>query len=484
MMKPTFSSAKKPTPVPRQMHAEGSCTHGKLYVFDDATSNVYVMDISKGMLEGLTVETTVELPAEGTGGLVIAGSPGDPLVVQYRGIAPLFDGFVRVINTGFSFDNGQVSYSAPFIVNNANIDCHRPVHQVSHDSKIAIFCDGAYNAEPQMNSTIHVIDETKLGSGLESAVIQSVMIPGAHHGVAIPVDDGHLLHSIALDDRINRVPGASSQPSTFQIIDLEGNVLHELSDVSNPDTHCAGFHGSAAVNNTFVLACNNVHGGILIVEFDPVTSAYTSRALLYPDDPKFEGFRVGSLAYHKKQSHFVGSYAVSGGTEFHLVAFTPATTVLEESRILTLPGGSRQCAYNFEVGSGKHVYVFMPNGFLHIFDITDGFFNQVTAQEIVPGMTACSESIFVPGIQQAFVAVPANRTLYAISLSHVGHDGSMKVHESTLPFTPMMMTVSGFTSDSTCQEHGDHGNDDHESKSGKSSKASKNAKVESSKIFS
>ncbi|KAL3803368.1 hypothetical protein HJC23_009332 [Cyclotella cryptica] len=442
--------------------AGGSCTHGKLYLFDNTTSTVHIIDISEGMLENLTVETTVELPDESAGGLVVYGSPSDPLLVQYRGGEPLFDGFVRVIDTGFSFENGQVSYAAPSIVENANIDdCHRPVHQVHHESRIAIFCDGAFDAEPQINTTIHVIDETKFGSGSESAVVQSVTLPGTHHGVAIPVDDGHLLHSIALDDRVNRVSEASSLPSTFQVIDLEGNVLHELSNISNPDTHCAGFHGSAAMNNTFALACDDVHGGIVIVEFDPVASAFTSRAVLYPDETKFDGFRVGSLAYHEKNSHFVGSYALSEGTEFHLLSFTPATKVLDESNLLTLPGEARECAYNFEVGSGEHVYVFMPNGVLHVFEITNGIFSQVAEQEIVPGMTACSEGVFVPGIQQAFVAVPATSTLYAIDLSHVGHGGSMKVYESTLPFTPVGMTVSGFTLDAACQEY-DHDHEDTE----------------------
>ena len=128
--------------------AAESCTHGKLYVFDNETALVHVMDVSKGMLEGLTVETTVQLPEVGAGELVVYGFPEDPLVVQYRGVEPDFEGFVRVVDTGFSYVDGQVMYAEPSVVSNVMIDdCRRPIHQVRHDDKIAIFCDGFFPDE-------------------------------------------------------------------------------------------------------------------------------------------------------------------------------------------------------------------------------------------------------------------------------------------------------------------------------------------------
>ena len=75
---------------------------------------------------------------------------------------------------------------------------------------------GAYDFVPQLNTTIHVVDVTKLGSTSESAIVHSIKLQGAHHGVAIPVDDGHVLHSLALDDRVNRVPNTTSLPTTFK----------------------------------------------------------------------------------------------------------------------------------------------------------------------------------------------------------------------------------------------------------------------------
>mmetsp|Transcript_7505 Transcript_7505/g.15320 ORF Transcript_7505/g.15320 Transcript_7505/m.15320 type:complete len:528 (+) Transcript_7505:208-1791(+) len=444
---------------------EDDCTHGKLYVLDDTSSDVHVIDVSEGTLESLTVETTVSLPSAGAGQLVYYGVAGDPLVVQYRGQAGLGyqDGYVRFIDTGFSFDDhnghGHVEYSSPAVYENAKLDdCAFAVHQVRHDNKVAIFCDGSYNFDPQVNTTVHVVDETKLGSSTESAIILSKTLEGTHHGVAIPVDDGHLLHSLAHPDRIDRVNGTTSLPATFQVVDNDGGVLHELSNTSNPDTHCSGFHGSAARDNTFALACDAVHGGIVIVDYDGQGSTYTSRALSYPQDDKYESFRIGSFAYHKKNSYFVGSYSIRFGTEFHLVAIDPSSSALEEANILTLPTTTSQCAYQFEVGKGEHLLVFMPNGVLHAFEIVDGSFNEVAKKEIVAGMTTCAEASFVAGIGQAFVATKATKTIYAVDLAHL-EDGEMDVYESTLSFTPTAMTVSGFTPEAACEMKHEHENE-------------------------
>lgn len=439
------------------------CTHGKLYVTDNSTSQIHVFDVSGGKLDSLSVETTVTLPSVGAGQLAYYGAPVNPLVVQYRGTEEqgYQDGFVRFIDTGLRVENHgnhyDVSYTAPSIISNANIDdCARPIHQVHNDDKIAIFCDGAFDHVPQINTTIHVVDETKLGSTSESAVVYSIVLEGTHHGVAVPVDDGHLLHSIPLPERVARVEEASSLPSTFQVVDYGGNVLHELSDTSNPDLHCAGFHGSATQSdNALLLACDAVHGGILRVKYDPQTGEYASQALTYPQEEKYDSFRVGSFAYHKNSEYTVGSFTLRGGTEFHLAAISPTATALEETNVLTLPDNARQCGYQFEVGTGKHLLVFMPTGVLHVFQIEHGSFQKVAEQEIVPNMSACSEAVFVAGVGQAFVATPADKTLYAVALSHV-EDGEIEVFSSTLPFFPTGMTVSGFSHEAVCQDSHEH----------------------------
>lgn len=107
---------------------DSQCTHGKLYVLDNTTSLIHVIDVHEGNLENLSVGQTVDVGA-GAGELVYYGQPGDPLVVQFRGEEPDFDGFVRVIDTGYSYVD-EILYADPSIVQNALIECNRPIHQV------------------------------------------------------------------------------------------------------------------------------------------------------------------------------------------------------------------------------------------------------------------------------------------------------------------------------------------------------------------
>lgn len=437
-------------------HDSTACTHGKLYIFDNSTSNVHVFDPSHVDSDTpLTEETTFSLPASGAAQLVVYGAPADPLIVQYRGVeSEGFAGYVRVIDTGY--DAATNTYAAePSVYANAMIDdCHRAIHQARNDGKIAIFCDGAFDFDPQVNTTVHIVDEALLRDGNASAVVHSVVLEGTHHGVAIPVDDNHLLHSLALPERVLREPESSSLPSTFQVVDYAtGTLVHALADTSNPDTHCAGFHGSAALDaTTFLLACDAVHGGMVVVEYNAAADEYTSRAISYPDDEAYaEGLRVGSYAYHKKAPYVVGSWSSFTSTEFYLVSIAAGMTTIGESNILQLPTTTRQCGYMYEVGAGEYLLVFMPNGYMYVYwiDPENGSFEQVAEEEIVPGMSACSEAEFVAGISQAFVATPATDMVYTVDLSAL--DEGLKVYPSTLPFTPTGMTISGFALDTACE---------------------------------
>lgn len=276
------------------------------------------------------------------------------------------------------------------------------------------------------------------------------MLAGTHHGVAIPVDDGHLMHSVPLPERVDRVNGTTSLPTTFQMVDFDGNVIDALDDETNTNTHCSGFHGSASVENTFALGCDAGHGAIVIVDYDPLTETYSSRAVEYPDEPEFEGFRIGSFAYHKKNDHFVGSLTMTNGETFHLGAITPTTTAITADNILTLPGSVRQCSYQYEVGTGEYLLVFMPNGFLHVFKVENGGFTPVIEKEIVPGMSACNEATFTAGIAQAFVTTRENKMLYAIDLTNIT-SCEIEVFETQLPFFPSGLTVSGFDVEHACR---------------------------------
>jgi hypothetical protein len=445
-----------------QVHGSEGCTHGKLYMVDNTTSKVYVLDgVASNALESLNAEEAISLPVAGAGQLILASSgSGQEVAVMYRGniTQGYQDGFVEFLDTGVVTDDHDdqvhVMYQEGFpkIISNAGFTCARAIHYVRHDDKIAIFCDGSYEHDPQVNSTVWVVDETKFGA-TESAVVYSETLQGSHHGVAIPVDDDHLLYSLAHENRTNREENADlyALPGTFQVVDYQGNVLHSIDDTSNKDTHCTGFHGSAANDNTFALACDSDHGGIVIVDYQETTATYASRALSYPADDKFAGHRTGGFDDHPQADFIVGTFATR--EDFHLMAFSKDSSALTSQNVLTL--SARQCSFAFELGHGKVVLVLMPDGFLHAFEWNGNEWNELAKAEVVPGMAACSEAMFTPGVGQAFLVTPETKTLYAVDLAHV-HDGEMKIYTSTLPFSPSGMVVAGLAKEALCEE------DDHD----------------------
>jgi hypothetical protein len=304
----------------------------------------------------------------------------------------------------------------------------------------------------QINSSLWVIDESKFGLTTESAIIYNTTLIGSHHGVAIPVDDNHVLHSLATPERINRTSDSSSLPDTFQVVDYEGNVLHSIADTTSGDTSCSGFHGEWAVNNTFVLACDAEHGGILVVDYEKTSSEYTSRALSYPES--FTEHRTGSYAEHHDSPNVVGNF---GDDEaFYLMAFKPTDSQLTESNVMPLDAS--ECDFNFEQSEGEIVLTFMPDGMLHAFEFESPF-TEIAKVQIVEDMVTCSEAIFVPGFVQAFVMHPSTQMLYSIDLHEV-HEGKMVVTTTKLGFTPFAAVVGGVPQGAACTfDETDHDHD-------------------------
>jgi len=440
---------------------EHECTHGKLYMVDDVTSNLFVVDVSTGLDDLSVEETTLALPSTGAGQLVLQSSlSGKDFAVIYRGNIDMSyqDGFVNFVDTGVkTVDHGDhfdVEYGSPSLISNAAINCARPIHFVSHDEKIAIFCDGDYEGTPQVNSTVWVLDEALFGTNTDSAVIYTESLQGSHHGVAIPVDDNHLLYSLATEERVNRGDNGTDYalPGTFQVVNYQGQVLHSITDTTDQDKSCKGFHGSSAIDNTFALACDDEHGGILIVDYEEPSSAYSSRALLYPEN--FEDHRTGSFIEHPDADVVVGNFASS--ENFYLLAFAETDTVLGEGNLLPLP--ARQCDFAFELGAGMVVLALLPTGMLHAFEFHDGEWEELATVQVVPDMTDCSDAVFAPGVGQAFVASKSKQTLFAVDLDHV-HEGEMEVTSLELPFVATDLLVAGTTDNAICTADHDHDGD-------------------------
>jgi hypothetical protein len=428
---------------------EPECTYGKLYMTSRNNSNVYVYDLNQPV-PGMKIERNVTFSPFPTNELSLdVTSDSQHVAVTYRGTlaAGFLNGVVNWINTGFAVEDHGDHYhlinGVPTLLTTSMISCGRPTHGRTHGGKYGLFCDGSYDAVPQTNASLWVVDEAMLGTSMNALLFNNSFM-GTHHGIAVPLSDNHVLHSLTTPERINR-NSTSSLPSTFQITDFNGNIVHSLTNMSDKALHCQGFHGSVANNDTIALACDGNHGGILIINYLKASKTFTSRALFYP--PGFTGHRTSSLTSHPKSPYVIGNFVM--GTSTYMIAFqTSDIGPLTNSSLLPLPVA--QCGYRFELSMGEYLLAFMPSGTLLAYTYDKMSSWKLRAQvSVVPGMTACSQASFITGHQQAFVMHFSTQTLYAIDLKNIS-GGVMTVSMTMLPFTPNSAVVAGVPSMYSC----------------------------------
>eukprot|EP00980_Cylindrotheca_fusiformis_P031313 scaffold26156_cov122-Cylindrotheca_fusiformis.AAC.1 len=149
-------------------HSHDDCTHGKLFVSDADSNDLNVYDLDADSMANLAIESTLQAP--GGKGQILVGTGAGNVVSLSRGSEDqnFADGRVNFLSSGLGIedhgDHFHVLKGEPSFISNAGFDCVTAVHVVSHDNKVAIHCDGSYDATPQINTTVWVVDETKMGS--------------------------------------------------------------------------------------------------------------------------------------------------------------------------------------------------------------------------------------------------------------------------------------------------------------------------------
>lgn len=450
-----------------------SCTNGRLFVADANSSSIFYFDLDGG-LEALAPSGSLLDDLAGVEGQTVISAGENEIAVIHRGlISSMYeDGSIHFYRAGTVIeshgDHDHVEKRSPFEIQNAKVNCARATHYVEHDDKIAIFCDGFFNPDlsgTQVNTTVHVVDKTLFASAPEpSAVVHSVVLEGSHHGVAVPVDDNHLLVSVALPERIARVEDSSSLPNGFVVQDYEGNLLHDLNVADDKDRSCAGYHGTAAINGNIAMGCDATHGGILLVDYEPTTAAYTSRSLVYPEG--FEGYRVGSFLEHHHAKHVMANF--NGNGTFNMLAFDPTFESFSEEHLLTFP--ERPCSSAYEKTEAEVIFVFLATGVFQVYEFHNTW-KLLSEVEVIPGMTDCATGFMTPGYGQAFVFDRVEEKMHAIDateLLHSLHDETvattltdattLTVFETSLTFMPSSAAVSGVPEGYACvaEEHHDH----------------------------
>lgn len=453
--------------------AEEDCTHGKLFISDSTSSTLYVANLDDGF-KNLTV-TKLDLKLGGSPPLYLDLAADDMIVTAaYWGSEEMFmaDGFMNLVHSGVGMedhgDHVHIVIVDPYVIANTNISCGPAYHPVSHHGILVVSCDGFMEAEPQINTTIMVFDESKFSedASAESALVTTYTLAGSHHGVGIPVDEGHVLHSLATEDRVNRVGNTSSLPDTFQVVDYEGIVLHELTDTSDPSQSCFGFHGLAHFENTFYFACSHdleEHGGMLIVDYDDTTESYSSRHLLYPNT-NLSNHRSGGIVSHSASSYIVADFADWDAEVYapQLMALSADTTQIEAESVLNL-GELGQCDYGLEQSEGKLVVVLLPSGMVQVYSPLPAWTLLAEKQVLEPTDSCPWPAPFTVGYMNAFLF--SGETLYVLDLNHVEDEGTIEMYSTSLGFVPYSMKVAGVPKGLACTDHshgGEHTDDEHD----------------------
>lgn len=427
-----------------QMH-EGDCTHGMLFLSHVNCTSVYVMnlDSAEHSVTKLDMELKGDFPyhmGHIAGGLAVTaaywGTEENPSA-----------GYTNMIHTGVTLeDHGDHSHLRivdPYLITNAAVTC-TSYHPNSNHGMLAAFCDGDGTAEPPINSTVTVFDETMFRAHENSCspVLATLTFPGSHHGTAYPVAKGHVLHSYPTDAVINRVPDADTLANKFMVSDYDGNVLHEFTDIDDPSHSCFAFHGSAFIDNTYYFACSadvEQHGGFLIVDYVDGADTYTSRQLTYPKT-NLTNHRAGGIKTHH-HGHYVLSDFADWDAEVwapQLLAFKPDAIELGPEHVLLLP--DIQCAYALEESMGMLVLVLLQSGMLQVY--TPDPWTLHAEVQVLEAMTECPyPEPLAAGYMKAYMF--ANETLYLLDLHHVQDKGKIEMKKFDLGFVPYSMVVGG-----------------------------------------
>jgi len=446
---------------------EHGCTRGKLFISEQDTATLHVVDLNAGW-DKLSV-TKLDLALKGKAPLYL-DQAADSLIVTatFWGSDEAFnaDGYMNLVHTGVGLedhgDHSDVVDGDPYLINNVDISCGPAYHPVSSHGFLSVACDG--NAYAGINSTIMIYDEAKLSgdADAESPLLATYTLPGSHHGIAIPLGENRVMHSLPTAARLAD-PEADSLPNTFQIVDYEGNVVSTLSDEEDPNKSCFGYHGVSHVANEFVFACSSnidEHGGVLVFTYDETTDATTSRALMYPDTD-LEDHRSGGIVGHSKSDVVIADFASWDETYApQLLSINPDATEISPENLLIL-GDLGMCDYDLEKANGEFVVVLLPSGMVRVYKAVPEWKFLAEKQIYIPAnTTACPwPGPFKVGYMSAFAY--EGETLMALDLSHVEDEGEIVMYEVELGFTPYSLNVAGVPEGKACGSH-DHHDDDHD----------------------
>jgi hypothetical protein len=282
------------------------------------------------------------------------------------------EGLTQVLDVG-SYAQGHGDHDHHYVREPALrpdvIEGARPVHVTNHDGRTAIFNDG--------DGSVDVFDIASVTAG--GLTVDTVAASSAHHGVAVPTEDGVLVSESSTGEAL---------PDSLVLLAEDGAELDRFDGV------CPGMHGEAVSGSVIAFGCAE---GVLLLDGDEAVTVG------YPEADT--AGRVGSLYAAAGSSVLVGNYAETS------IAVIDADQQLLTTVDVVEPYGP------VTRGSRAEALVLGTDGVLRAFEPDDGtLLGQVQVMEpfeLPEGHGGLNPSLAVVG-EHVFVADPHDQRLVAV----------------------------------------------------------------------
>lgn len=279
----------------------------------------------------------------------------------------------------------------------------KPGHVVRHDGKLILFSDGdgkiqIFNAED--------FRDVSGGEGAPEPTVKTADDP--HHGVAIELADGTLVHT----------EGTEEERDTVVALDADDKEIASSNE-------CPGVHGEAAAKGE--AAAFGCEDGLLVYKDGTFTKIQADR----------DYARTGNQAGSDESTIMLGDYKTDPDAELERpTQITLTDTVANTTKVVDI-----NTSYSFRSlgrGPAGEALILGTDGKLHVLDPTSG--EETAAWPVVDEWEEPVEwqearpTLFVQG-DRAYVSEPSSKELHVVDLS----TGKI-LTSAELPETPNELT--------------------------------------------
>lgn len=320
----------------------------------------------------------------------------DEKIEGFNRLNPVGDGRHALVSTSNGFqlfdagvwteDHGDHthSYAADPELTDVVYSVDKPGHVVRHDGKTILFSDG--------DGKIQVFDSASFleTTGERDAPEPTVTETEPHHGVAIEMSDGTLVHT----------EGTEEYRDTVVAVDADGREIDR-------STGCPGVHGEAAAQGE--AAAFGCEDGLLVFKDGEFTKIQATEKYA----------RTGNQAGSEESTVVLGDYKTDEDAELERpTKITLTDTAANTTKVVDL--GTSYSFRSLGRGPAGEALVLGTDGKLHVldpesgeetaaWDVTDEWEEPIEWQDARP-------TLFVQG-DRAYVSEPESKELHVVDLN-------------------------------------------------------------------